>query len=138
MREFINNEALTQAIQQRQFLPRPHTSFATFSSLNGILRVLLAGPCPLCAARHMRNICNQKYVDECIGPIMRLVFPVIQTVLAVLSDDSDLEALVRQKNGRVTTPFGIHDKMTFHQLNKFCLDLHPEIDGYVKSLADGR
>ena len=69
----------------------------------------------------MRNICNQKYVDECVGPIMRLVFSVIRTVLVVRSDDSDLEALVRQKNGRVTTPFGIHDKMTFHQLNKFAL-----------------
>ena len=65
---------------------------------------------------------------------MRLVFPVIRTVLVVRSDDSDLEALVQQKNGRVTTPFAINDKMTFHQLNKFFLDLHPEIDRYVKSL----
>ena len=66
---------------------------------------------------------------------MCLVFPVIRTVLVVRSDDSDLEALVRQKNGRVTTPFAINDKMTFHQLNKFYLDLHSEIDGYVKSLS---
>ena len=56
-------------------------------------------------------------------------------MLVVRSDDSDLEALVRQKNGRVATPFAINDKMIFHQLNKFCLDLHPEIDGYVKSLS---
>ena len=83
----------------------------------------------------MRNICNQKYVNECIGPIMRLVFPVIQKVLVVRSDDSDLKTLVRMKNGRVITPFAITDKSTFHQLNKFCLDMHPEIDGYVKSLS---
>jgi len=66
---------------------------------------------------------------------MRLVFPVVQKVLVVRSNDSDLEALVRGKNDRVSTPFAITDRMIFHQLKKFCLDLHPEIDGYVKSIS---
>ena len=134
MRDFINDGALTGV-----------SSSVNFFLVPKILRLLqFCEQCPSCpslrtspplrAARHMRKIYNQKYANEFIDPIMHLVLPVVRKVLVVRSDNSDLEALVWGKNGRVSTPFTITDRMSFHQLNKFCLDLHPEINGYVKSL----
>ena len=40
-----------------------------------------------------------------------------------------------ENNGRITTPFAADETMPFVHLNKCCLDLHPDIDGYINSLA---
>ena len=53
----------------------------------------------------------------------------------VRSDDIDFLALVETHGGRITTPFSSTKIWPFPHLNKFCLDLHPEIDGYMKSLS---
>ena len=83
----------------------------------------------------MRNVCNQKYSNECILPIMSLVFPIVNDVRVVRLTDADLEAIVEANNSHVTTPFAADEIMPFVHLNKFCLDLHPDIDGFIKSLA---
>ena len=83
----------------------------------------------------MRNIRNQKYSNKCILPIISPVFPIVNNVRVVQSMDADLEEIVEANNGHVTTPFAADKIMPFVHLNKFCLDLHPDIDGFIKSLA---
>ena len=66
---------------------------------------------------------------------MSRVFPIITKAVVVRSDDADFSALVVAQGGRVTTPFSSTKIWPFPYLNKFCLDYHPEIDGYMKSLS---
>jgi len=126
---------VARAIEQREFLPRTWMSYVSFQPTDGVLRVLLGGDCPVCGASHMRNICNQKYINEVISHIMRRVFPIIQYVKVVRSTDADLEAIVWAENGRILTPYCSDVWISFLSLNKFCLDLHPDIDGYIKTLT---
>jgi len=83
----------------------------------------------------MPNICNQKYSNKCILPIMSLVFPIVNDVRVIRSTNADLEAIVEANNGHITAPFSADEIMPFVHLNKFCLDLHPDIDGFIKSLV---
>ena len=135
MKGFIDDGALKRAIEQRDFFPRAFMKYVSFRNTDGVLRVLLGGDCPVCEASHMRNICNQKYSNEVISPIMRLVFPIINLVKVVRSTDADLEAVVWAHNGRILNPYRADVWISFLSLNKFCLDLHPDIDGYIKSLT---
>ena len=66
---------------------------------------------------------------------MRLVFPIVQLVKVVRSTDADLEAVVWAHNGRIMNPYRADVWITFLSLKKFCLDLHPDINGYIKSLT---
>ena len=75
------------------------------------------------------------YTADCLFPILTLVFPVIKRIDIVRSDDEDLEVLVREMGGRITTPFSEDDVFSFGDLNRFCLDNHPEIDGNIKCLS---
>ena len=70
-----------------------------------------------------------------ILPIMRLVFPIIQDVRVVRSSDADLKSIVGANHGRILTPFCADVRISFLLLNIFCLDFHPDIDGYIKILT---
>ena len=63
------------------------------------------------------------------------MFPIIQSVVIVRSDDLDLAAIVRARGGRVSTPFSSLTTQSFAELNVFCLDQHPEVDGYIKTIS---
>ena len=89
----------------------------------------------MCSASHIRNICNMTYTADCLYPILTRVFPVIQIIECVRTDDADFEELVEGMGGQVTQPFGIDDMSNFVDLTHFCLDLHPEIDGEMKCLC---
>ena len=132
---FIDNGALTRAIEQANFFINEKIAFVSFSADSGVVRVLIAGSCALCGSRHMRNICNSKYCNECISPILRRLFPIIQSVVVVRSDDANLGEIVETNGGRVSTPFPGNRVTEFVNLNRFCLDQHPEIDGFVKTLS---
>ena len=54
---------------------------------------------------------------------------------AVRLTDADLEAVVWAQNGRILTPYRADVGISFLSLNKFCLDLRPDIDGYIKTLT---
>ena len=134
MKGFINDGAVEHAIEQQDFFPRAFMKYVSYRATDGV-RVLLGSDCPVCEASHMRNICNQKYTNEVISPIMHPVFPIIQYVRVVRSTDADLEAIVWANDGRILTPYRADVWISFLSLNKFCLDLHPDIDGYIKTLT---
>ena len=62
------------------------------------------------------------------------MFPIVEKIACVRSDDNDLSELVEREGGVVTTPYLEDSLHSFEELNRFCLDLHPEIDGYMKSI----
>ena len=132
---FIDGGLLARAIEQAEYHPNAMMSFVSHTVETGVVRILIGGTCCLCGSAHMRNICNAKYNKECISPILTRVFPIIQSVVIVRSDDLDLAAIVRARGGRVSTPFSSLTSMSFAELNKMCLDQHPEVDGYVKTLS---
>lgn len=105
MRGFVNEGILSCAIEQREFFPRGLTKYVRFKPETEVLRILLAGPCPVCHSLHMRKICNQKYANKFIVPIMTLVFPIITDVRVVRCTDADLEAIVWANDSRILTPF---------------------------------
>ena len=135
MQSFINDGSLERAIEQRNKLKRDHIIFVSYSPDGGILRLIILGDCGMCSARHIRNICNMTYTADCLFPILTLVFPVIKRIDIVRSDDEDFEVLVGEMGGRITTPFSEDDVFSFGDLNRFCLDNHPEIDGNIKCLS---
>jgi len=53
----------------------------------------------------------------------------------VRSDYVDLVAIVHANGGVVSMPFAGSKMWPLICLNNFCLDLHPEIDGYMKYLS---
>ena len=75
------------------------------------------------------------YCQVCIFPIITLLFSIVQRIDIVCSDDNNLTELVEREDGRVTTPYSEDSHHSFANLNHFCLDLHPEIDGSVKALS---
>ena len=113
MQAFINDGALERAIEQRHKMMRDHIRFVSYSPDGGILRLIILGDCGMYSARHIRNICNMTYTADCFFPILTLVFPVIKRIDIVRSDDEDLEDLVGEMGGRITTPFW---KTTFFRL----------------------
>ena len=111
MKGFVNDGALQRAIEQRNFFPQTKIIFVSFDTLPGVLRILIGGACPVCHSRHMRNICNQKYTNECTLPIMARVFPIINDIRVVRSTDPDLDAIVKENNGLITTPYSADETM---------------------------
>ena len=109
--------------------------FVSFTPRGGVLRILVLGECGLCQSLHIRNICNMKYCQDLLLPIITIFFPIVQRMDIVCSDDNDLTELVEHEGGRVTTPYSEDSRHLFAYLNHFCLDLHPEIYRSIKALS---
>ena len=107
----------------------------SYSPSNGVLRLLLAVKFSLCHSDHIRNICNQQYCKECITPLVRSIFSFVRDVAVVHSDDVDLVSIVEKNGGQVTTPYLTFIVHSLTYLQIFCLDLHPEIDDYMKIIS---
>jgi len=59
----------------------------------------------------------------------------VQDIAVVRSDDVDLVSIVEQNGGQVTTPYFTSIVHSFTYLQICCLGLHPEVDGYMKTLS---
>ena len=109
--------------------------FVSFDHSSGVLRMLVLGECGMCRALHIRNICNMTYAQDCLVPIITLLFSMVKRIDIVRSDDADLSELVEREGGEVTTPYSADLPLSFEDINRFFLDQHPEIDGHVKALS---
>ena len=116
-------------------MTRAKMRFVSFDSSGGVLRMLVLGECGMCRALHIRNICNMTYTKDCLFPIISLLFPLVKRIDIVRSDDNDLSELVEREGGAVTTPYSVDSVHSFDELNRFCLDQHPEIDGHIKFIS---
>ena len=107
----------------------------SYSPSNRVIRLLLAGKYPLCCLDHIRHICSKRYCNKCITPLVRNLFSFVRDVVVVRSNDVDLVSIVEQNGGQVTTPYLTSIVHSFTYLQSFCLDLHPELDVYMKTLS---
>ena len=99
MEAFINDGALTRAIQQYDKTLRERIRFVSYTPVGGSLRILILGNCGMCSARHIRNICNSTYTADILFPILTRVFPVITRIDVVRTDDADFGQLVEGLGG---------------------------------------
>ena len=116
-------------------MTRKKMRFVSFDRSSGVLRMLVLSECGMCRALYIRNICNMTYAQDCLVPIITLLFSMVKRIDIVRSDDADLSELVEREGGEVTTPYSADSPLSFEDINRFCLDQHPEIDGYVKALS---
>ena len=77
----------------------------------------------------------QPEVLQHIMPLVRSIFSFVRDIAVVHSDDVDLVSIVEQNGGQVTTPYLTSIVHSFTYLQRFCLDLHPEVDGYMKTIS---
>ena len=81
----------------------------------------------MCRALHICNIYNMTYAKDCLFPIITLLFSIVKRIDMVWYDDEDLSELAEREGGEVTTPYSADSRLSFDELNHFCLDHHPEI-----------
>ena len=99
------------------------------------LRVLVYGQCPCCRALHMRNICNVRFINHCIVPLLKEKVSTLRDVKCVLTHDDDLDGIVQSLGGRVKIIKSKDEVMTFYEHECFLLRQHPDIDGYSKFMT---
>ena len=104
-------------------------------SVDWKLRVLVYGQCPCCKAKHMRNICNVRFVKHCVLPKLMNKVKLLNEVTCVLTHDSDFEEVVRSLGGKVETMVEEDEVKTFFEHECFLLRQHPDIDGYSKFMT---
>ena len=128
---FIEDGDLTTLLTSHRFHIFAIIKFVDFNE--GVLRVLIAGGCPLCNSRHVRNICNLNYTKECLFPILlSSKFTQVKLVQPILSYDMMFDSIVVQKGGNVSYPFFDDQCLPFSDQTVLMMDQHPNIDGCIK------
>ena len=87
---------------------------------------------------HVLNVFLQRFADDEIFPILNETFPFVKKVFVVATFDDDYDYLVQQTGCTVSYPYSSLDKETkysFSDLNRFFLDLHPNIESFTKYLS---
>ena len=98
IKTFINNGPLTSIILNNKYALMPIIKFASFDR-NGYLRIVIGGKCPNCQSNHIRNICNVRYCQELLLPILKKRFQLIKHIFPVFTYDKDLEDIVKSTGG---------------------------------------
>ena len=127
---FIEDGDLTTLLTSHRFHIFAIIKFVDFNE--GVLRVLIAGSCPHCNSRHVRNICNLNYTKECLFPILSSKFTQVKLVQPILSYDMMFDSIVVQKGGNVSYPFFDDQCLPFSDQTVLMMDQHPNIDGFIK------
>ena len=66
-------------------------------------------------------------------PFLQSQFPgIVNKVKPVFTFDEDLETVCNTFGFNTTHPLCINQRYPFHKIKKFMLDLHPDIDGFLK------
>ena len=132
LKGFIEDGPLSATLTSKSFSFFSHVKFVDFT--DGKLRLLIASSCPLCTARHIRNVCNFNFIKECLEGIFTSRFPEVTTILPVLSTDEDFESVVASLGGTVSYPHKMHEIKTFQEQESIIMDQHPDIDARFKFL----
>ena len=104
-------------------------------SPEGSLRVLVGGRCPSCGSKFIRNTCNKHFCDQVLETIISDKFPgMLSSIKPVSTHDNDFGAIVKQIGGVVRYENPDTTNKHFPLIYSFITDLHPDIDGYIKSL----
>ncbi len=102
---------------------------------NGDVRLLVYGECPCCKVRHVRNICNVRYINNAVKRILKSKFDKVNKVYTVLTHDVDFDRCVINVGGTVELASETEDRMRFFDMKTFFLTKHPDIDAYVKYMT---
>ena len=101
---------------------------------DNVVRLLIAGTCPACEMRFMRNTCNARYCKEVMNPVLAKLFPgQLSRVKPVLTHDSDLVEVVTRFDFRMVFPLKSDEPNPFHSVRNFIMDKHPDVDGWIKT-----
>lgn len=134
LKKYINDGNLSSAITTNNYPLMPIIKFISFDK-NGHLQLLLAGKCPNCDAKHIRNTCNARYCSEVIDPIIKNKFNLYSYVTPLFTHASDFELQVNRCGGSINYTINPEEKLPFHELEHQMLDFHPDIDTHVKMMS---
>ena len=134
IQNYINNGNINIVIRNNNCSQMPIIKFVSFDR-DGVLKVLIAGKCPSCGSKHIRNVCNVRYCKEVIDPILKSKFSTFSFSVPVLTHDPDLESIVTTLGGTLFYPVNHTTKLSFDQHEKFMLDFHPDVDAHVKMMS---
>ena len=133
LQTFVDSPNMKVAILKKN---QPIFSIICFVSFNqsGVVCVVIGGTCNSCGAHHLRNMCNIRYCDEVITPILRNMYKFVTAVKPVLTVDMDFEAVISSVGAKcVSTPPDY--LMTKWDHRKQILDYHPLIDCALKQTS---
>ena len=134
IKNYVNDvSCLKNDIKQLGFPLMGRFDFVSLSEDNQLC-ILISGSCPKCNAQHIRNTCNYMYVRDVIQPIITNKFPVITEVTSLYTFQPDFEQVVMRLGGTVRY-VNIDNKASLHHVERFMLDLHPNVDGFGKSMS---
>ena len=112
----------------------PIIKYVSFDK-TGHLIVLISGQCPNCCAKHIRNVCNLRYCNEVINPILSSNFNNFSHSSPLLTHDPNIVSIVTKLGYQVKYPVEVNKKIYFNKQERLMLDLHPDIDTYCKMLS---
>ena len=86
---------------------------------DGNLKILVHGKCPCCEVKHVRNICNVRFTNNCVKPVVLGKFKQVKNVSCLLTYDGDFEEQVRKLGGNVKLAPETEKRMKFFEFECF-------------------
>ena len=137
LKQYIDDGMLISFLQIKSIDHPKVLKFVSFK--NNILRLLMINEyCGVEDFGHVLNVHYQRYLNEEILLILNNIFTFVKEVLVIATFDDDCDYLVQQQGFTVNYPYATEassEKFSFHDLNKFFLDQHPNIESYYKFLT---
>lgn len=96
-----------------------------------VVKFLVGGACPFCDSinGYARNVCIQKFGNDCFVELLKSEFPEISKVLLLHSTDKDILRYSRELNIRVKPLFKMDAQYSYIFLIDVFMSKHPMVDG---------
>lgn len=107
-----------------------HSTASLFS-----ITVVLCGCCPFFSSVHMRNVCTQKFGNDCFVSLLKTHFPTINDVSIVHSNNNNLSRYVEELGWFILPSFEMNTVYPSYVLSEMFMTKHPMVDGRMKFLV---
>ena len=134
LKEYVDSDEFKEELIQEGLPVFPIMRYVSMTR-NGVIRLLLGRQCVGCKSMHNRNICNIQFATHVAFPFLSDKFSFVFRVRYVSTHHDDFRGIVEGMGGRVSEIINDRERKTFFQIQKFMLDMHPDVDNMVGAVA---